>query len=162
MHVGCYGVLETAFHHQLAKRTQRLRDWWAAVDCIMLSCHNELRRWQSRSSHVLLLSLQPHLQAGAVIYASRVPERWYPGKFDIAGHSHQLWHAAVVLAAWVHYLAMMILLQWRDASGGCAVPSQINGPVEEVFGQMQQMGKAPLAIHEVDSLLQEYAIRRLL
>lgn len=57
------------------------------------------------------------LQAGAITYACRIPERWYPGKFDIAGHSHQLWHTAVVLAAWVHYLAIMILLQWRDAAG---------------------------------------------
>lgn len=56
-------------------------------------------------------------QLGAVTYACRIPERWFPGKFDIAGHSHQLWHTAVVLGAWVHYLAMMILLQWRDAAG---------------------------------------------
>jgi hypothetical protein len=56
-------------------------------------------------------------QLGATTYACRIPERWFPGKFDIMGHSHQLWHAAVVLAAWVHYLAIMILLQWRDAAG---------------------------------------------
>jgi hypothetical protein len=65
-------------------------------------------------------SRQFHPKLGAVTYACRIPERWYPGKFDIMGHSHQLWHAAVVLAAWVHYCAMMILLQWRDASGGSA------------------------------------------
>lgn len=102
------------------------------------------------------------MQGGAVIYACRVPERWYPGKFDLAGHSHQLWHAAVVLAAWIHYQAVIILLQWRDASGGCAVPGQVNGPVDVVFGQMQQMGVSPLEIHEVDSLIQQYAARRLL
>lgn len=66
-------------------------------------------------------------QLGAVTYACRIPERWYPGKFDIAGHSHQLWHAAVVLAAWVHYLAIMILLQWRDAAGGCAITAAGGG-----------------------------------
>ncbi len=27
---------------------------------------------------------------GAFIYASRIPERWFPGKFDIFGHSHQV------------------------------------------------------------------------
>jgi hypothetical protein len=57
------------------------------------------------------------LQLGVATYACRVPERWFPGKFDIFGHSHQLWHLAVVLAAWVHYLAIMILLHWRDAAG---------------------------------------------
>ncbi|RWV92320.1 hypothetical protein GW17_00045320 [Ensete ventricosum] len=29
---------------------------------------------------------------GALVYATRIPERWMPGKFDIAGHSHQLFH----------------------------------------------------------------------
>jgi len=28
------------------------------------------------------------VQAGAIIYACRVPERWFPGKFDIAGKFH--------------------------------------------------------------------------
>ncbi|KAI8999742.1 hemolysin-III related-domain-containing protein [Gaertneriomyces semiglobifer] len=40
---------------------------------------------------------------GAVIYASRVPERWYPGSFDYWGHSHQIFHCLVVAAAWVHW-----------------------------------------------------------
>lgn len=83
-------------------------------------------------------------QCGAVIYACRIPERWYPGRFDIAGHSHQLWHSAVVLAALVHYNAMMVLLQWRDASGGCAAPGSVNGPLHEVLGAMQLQGQAPL------------------
>eukprot|EP00878_Enallax_costatus_P015225 GHUV01015939.1.p1 GENE.GHUV01015939.1~~GHUV01015939.1.p1 ORF type:complete len:386 (+),score=106.03 GHUV01015939.1:469-1626(+) len=117
--------------------------------------------WAIRRAFQLDLLMGAIYVGGAVIYASRIPERWFPGKFDIAGHSHQLWHAAVVLAAWVHYLAMTILLQWRDASGGCAVPGSVNGPVHEVLGQMQQMGRSPLAIHEVDSLFQEYVARRL-
>lgn len=71
----------------------------------------------SHSADMFPYCLSVILQLGAVTYACRIPERWYPGKFDIMGHSHQLWHAAVVLAAWVHYLAIMILLQWRDAAG---------------------------------------------
>jgi adiponectin receptor len=69
------------------------------------------------------------VQLGAATYACRVPERWLPGKFDIFGHSHQLWHAAVVLAAWVHYLAIMILLQWRDAAGELLVLPSISSVV---------------------------------
>ncbi|MBA0795906.1 hypothetical protein Gohar_006732, partial [Gossypium harknessii] len=30
--------------------------------------------------------------AGAAVYTSRIPERWKPGAFDIAGHSHQIFH----------------------------------------------------------------------
>ena len=56
---------------------------------------------------------------GALIYACKIPERWLPGKFDLAFHSHQIFHVAVVAAALVHYRACSILLHWRDASGGC-------------------------------------------
>ncbi|PSC75369.1 Heptahelical 4 isoform 2 [Micractinium conductrix] len=58
---------------------------------------------------------------GAVVYAARFPERLKPGAFDVAFHSHQLFHVAVVIAALIHYKAVRILLAWRDASGGCAL-----------------------------------------
>lgn len=54
---------------------------------------------------------------GALIYATRVPERWIPGKFDIAGHSHQIFHVLVVLAAYTHYQAGLVYLRWRDLEG---------------------------------------------
>ncbi|KAF5194236.1 Heptahelical transmembrane protein [Thalictrum thalictroides] len=54
---------------------------------------------------------------GALIYATRIPERWMPGKFDIAGHSHQLFHVLVVAGAYTHYRAGLIYLRWRDQQG---------------------------------------------
>ncbi|CAM8943009.1 unnamed protein product [Rhodiola kirilowii] len=54
---------------------------------------------------------------GALIYATRIPERWKPGRFDIAGHSHQLFHVLVVAAAYTHYQAGLIYLKWRDSKG---------------------------------------------
>eukprot|EP00252_Welwitschia_mirabilis_P011760 TRINITY_DN2617_c0_g1_i4.p1 TRINITY_DN2617_c0_g1~~TRINITY_DN2617_c0_g1_i4.p1 ORF type:complete len:419 (-),score=50.33 TRINITY_DN2617_c0_g1_i4:239-1495(-) len=54
---------------------------------------------------------------GALVYAARVPERWKPGKFDIAGHSHQLFHVLVVAGAYTHYKAGLLYLQWRDSKG---------------------------------------------
>ncbi|XP_009797604.1 heptahelical transmembrane protein 4-like [Nicotiana sylvestris] len=54
---------------------------------------------------------------GALVYALRVPERWMPGKFDIAGHSHQLFHVLVVAGAYTHYRAGLIYLKWRDQQG---------------------------------------------
>ncbi|KAF1978666.1 HlyIII-domain-containing protein [Bimuria novae-zelandiae CBS 107.79] len=39
---------------------------------------------------------------GAAIYAFRVPERLWPGRFDIWGSSHQIFHVLVVAAAGVH------------------------------------------------------------
>lgn len=54
---------------------------------------------------------------GALVYATRIPERWMPGKFDIAGHSHQLFHILVVAGAYAHYRAGLVYLRWRDLQG---------------------------------------------
>ncbi|KAK7309144.1 hypothetical protein RJT34_05650 [Clitoria ternatea] len=54
---------------------------------------------------------------GALVYATRIPERWMPGKFDIAGHSHQLFHVLVVAGAYTHYQAGLVYLRWRDLRG---------------------------------------------
>lgn len=54
---------------------------------------------------------------GALVYATRIPERWKPGKFDIAGHSHQLFHLLVVAGAFTHYRAGLVYLKWRDLQG---------------------------------------------
>ncbi|KAL1310398.1 hypothetical protein HN51_053028 [Arachis hypogaea] len=54
---------------------------------------------------------------GALVYATRIPERWMPGKFDIAGHSHQIFHVLVVAGAYTHYLDGLVYLRWRDSQG---------------------------------------------
>jgi adiponectin receptor len=54
---------------------------------------------------------------GGLVYATRIPERWKPGAFDIIGNSHQLFHVLVVWAAYVHYQGGLIYLKWRDVKG---------------------------------------------
>ncbi|KAF2852921.1 hemolysin-III channel protein-like protein Izh2 [Plenodomus tracheiphilus IPT5] len=44
---------------------------------------------------------------GAAIYAARVPEKWSPGKYDIWGSSHQIFHVLVVLAAASHLVGLI-------------------------------------------------------
>jgi lysylphosphatidylglycerol synthetase-like protein (DUF2156 family) len=66
---------------------------------------------------------------GAAIYAARIPERYYPGRFDLLLHSHQIFHLCVLAGAYAHYLAVIELLRWRDASGGCAM-EVANGEVQ--------------------------------
>ncbi|KAK8806989.1 hypothetical protein WA158_003748 [Blastocystis sp. Blastoise] len=41
---------------------------------------------------------------GAFLYAKRIPERWFPGKFDYFFASHNLFHICIVFAAFFHYL----------------------------------------------------------
>lgn len=43
---------------------------------------------------------------GACVYASKIPERWWPGGFDYIGGSHNLWHLAVLGGILFHYMAM--------------------------------------------------------
>ncbi|KAL2929775.1 Heptahelical transmembrane protein 1 [Bienertia sinuspersici] len=54
---------------------------------------------------------------GTGFYVSRVPERWKPGFFDLAGHSHQIFHIFVLLGALSHYGAALIFMEYRDVVG---------------------------------------------
>lgn len=56
---------------------------------------------------------------GAGFYITRVPEKWRPGAFDIAGHSHQIFHVFVVLGALAHCAATLVLIDWRQGSPDC-------------------------------------------
>lgn len=103
--------------------------------------------WAIRHAFQLDLLMGVLYLMGATIYASRVPERWMPGKLDLIGHSHQLWHITVVLAALVHYKAILVLLQWRDASGGCA--AQLHAHVPSVLRAIQTGAGDALAIDQV-------------
>ena len=44
---------------------------------------------------------------GAGIYAARIPERWRPGRFDVWGSSHQIFHVLVLLAAVAHLVGLL-------------------------------------------------------
>lgn len=73
--------------------------------------------FEDNAFHWLLLMAFLYL-LGAVLYATRTPERFFPGKCDIwvrlekkncltlltlQFQSHQLFHTCVVIAAFVHY-----------------------------------------------------------
>ncbi|CAI2161762.1 19381_t:CDS:2 [Funneliformis geosporum] len=66
---------------------------------------------------------------GAVIYGARMPERWFPGTFDIFGSSHQIFHFFVVIAALVHYYGVMqAMVYWHDQNHNCQVDVKIMKP----------------------------------
>ncbi|KAI9369899.1 hemolysin-III related protein [Aspergillus egyptiacus] len=45
--------------------------------------------------------------AGVGLYAFRIPERFAPGKFDIWGSSHQIFHLAILCAMYTHQTALL-------------------------------------------------------
>ncbi|CAK7270350.1 hypothetical protein SEPCBS119000_004043 [Sporothrix epigloea] len=61
---------------------------------------------------------------GASLYATRWPERWSPGRFDIWGSSHQIFHVFVLLAAASHLRGVMeaYLYHHNVMGASCPVP----------------------------------------
>lgn len=58
---------------------------------------------------------------GAIIYALRIPERFFPGKCDILFQSHQIFHVLVLLAAFVHYHGISKMASYRISMGACDI-----------------------------------------
>ncbi|GAB7346544.1 hypothetical protein MBLNU457_5223t1 [Dothideomycetes sp. NU457] len=44
---------------------------------------------------------------GAGLYAARIPERLAPGRFDVWGSSHQIFHVLVLMAAAAHFVGLI-------------------------------------------------------
>lgn len=53
---------------------------------------------------------------GACIYAMRVPERFWPRKFDLFGSSHQIFHCCVVAAGIVHAVGVWKAFEYRHST----------------------------------------------
>jgi adiponectin receptor len=65
--------------------------------------------------------------SGAAIYAARVPEKWSPGKYDIWGSSHQIFHVLVVLAATSHLVGLLKAFDYEHSGrGGAGVEMLVN------------------------------------
>jgi adiponectin receptor len=60
---------------------------------------------------------------GAWIFVAKWPECWWPGRFDIFGHSHQIWHLLVLCAAitWIH--GNVVVLTSLECDGPEAAPA---------------------------------------
>ncbi|KAK8916923.1 hypothetical protein KSP39_PZI023120 [Platanthera zijinensis] len=86
------------------------------------AAHAIVINWDHGAAHIALLlelAMSAAYGAGAAVYVSRVPERWRPGIFDVAGHSHQIFHVFVLVGALTHYAAVTVLLNWRLSVAGC-------------------------------------------
>ncbi|KAK1275374.1 hypothetical protein QJS04_geneDACA003894 [Acorus gramineus] len=89
---------------------------------VVPAAHAICINWAHRECHVALaleVAMGAAYAAGVAVYVGRVPERWRPGKFDLAGHSHQIFHVFVLVGAMVHYWATKVLIDWREAGVIC-------------------------------------------
>jgi len=62
--------------------------------------------------------------AGAAVYAARVPERWFPGTFDLLGQSHNWMHVLVFTGALIRLGGLLEVCDGWAAEGGLAVYCQ--------------------------------------
>ena len=69
---------------------------------------------------------------GSLLYANRIPERFFPGKCDYLFQSHQIFHVLVVLAALVHLNGINsmadFVLQNNSTASAAAPASPIVSP----------------------------------
>ncbi|KAK0618913.1 mPR-like GPCR protein [Immersiella caudata] len=66
-----------------------------------------LETQKRRMPLLLVVAMMAANLVGVLVYAMRVPERWFPHKFNLLGCSHQIFHIAVVLAACVHFATLI-------------------------------------------------------
>ncbi|KAF9198578.1 hypothetical protein BGZ49_000574 [Haplosporangium sp. Z 27] len=60
---------------------------------------------------------------GVLIYGSRTPECFFPGKFDNFGASHQIFHICVLIGCTVHFAGVIKAMSfWHDNDPTCAIP----------------------------------------
>ena len=69
-----------------------------------------------------LLALAASYIAGATIYALRIPEKWWPGKFDIFFHSHQFLHLATLVAVCFYTRGIWLMMNYQINETTC-IPS---------------------------------------
>jgi len=48
-----------------------------------------------------------------LIYLTKIPERFYAGRFDYLGHSHQWWHFLVVAALYFWHNSGVLYINYR-------------------------------------------------
>jgi adiponectin receptor len=62
--------------------------------------------------------------AGALAYATKFPEKYFPNRYDIVGGSHQIMHVLVVAAGLTHTTGMLKAFDYNhDPSTMCMMPS---------------------------------------
>ncbi|KAH7952683.1 hypothetical protein HPB49_000411 [Dermacentor silvarum] len=96
---------------------------FALVCGVLPSAHYGIQHgWNDlmyRSSFVYILLMVAIYVTGCCVYASRVPERFFPGRCDLAFQSHQIFHVLVLMGALAHYYGLSRLATLRMSQGSC-------------------------------------------
>ena len=98
-------------------RHPRLRPYRAAMysglglSAILFISHGlaihgwEIQNHRMSLTYMLITAMLNFL--GAIVYAARIPERWYKLRYDIYGCSHQIFHFIVVFAGLIYMFGLL-------------------------------------------------------
>ncbi|KAF5960007.1 hypothetical protein HYC85_001216 [Camellia sinensis] len=84
---------------------------------------------------------------GVSFYMSRIPERWKFGAFDIAGHSHQIFHVFVVAGALAHSAATLLAMNWRRGLANCERALGLHATVQTQCHEIHRHASCCLWLH---------------
>ena len=76
-----------------------------------------------------LLELTPHFKylilffVSSLFFASHLPERWFPGSFDIVGHGHQIFHFIIIFMSLFQFDAGLYDMQQKIKNNNQIYPS---------------------------------------
>ncbi|XP_020081370.1 heptahelical transmembrane protein ADIPOR1-like [Ananas comosus] len=121
--MGCATVFALLSPHLSAGRFRAYRAMLFAgmgFSGVVPAVHAAVVNWGEPRRNVTMayeVAMAAAYAVGTAFYVSRVPERWRPGRFDLAGHSHQIFHVFVIAGALAHYGAATIFLEFRDEVG---------------------------------------------
>ncbi|KAJ2785758.1 hypothetical protein H4R18_000304 [Coemansia javaensis] len=91
-----------------------------ALSGVVPVCHYTVAHGLAASARTIglyyMLGMGALYVAGTVLYAFSIPERWFPGLFDIVGNSHQLFHCLVFFAALTHYYGIIQAFKWHHSA----------------------------------------------
>ncbi|KAH7016180.1 hemolysin-III related-domain-containing protein, partial [Microdochium trichocladiopsis] len=77
----------------------------------------QIKGWAVLGNHLslrwLACTMSLNLIAAAV-YALRIPERWFPYRFDLVGASHQIFHVLVLIATFTRLAGLLAASQYPD------------------------------------------------
>lgn len=118
--VVCVSMID-AFHQDrfrtLRAAVQLLFPAWAVVP-MMHARRLLLPHAQASAGLELVGAAMVVMVAGALVYAARLTEVLFPGRFDIFGSSHNIMHTSVVVAHLLFFEGAKALWEWRGSADG--------------------------------------------
>jgi adiponectin receptor len=85
----------------------------------------EIQNHRMSLTYMLITAMLNHL--GAVVYAARIPERWYQLRYDIYGCSHQIFHCIVVFASLIHMSGLLSAFDFIHSQAHLCLKTEAHG-----------------------------------